>query len=134
MRTTHSKKYSHGFSLLEVLVAFSIAAVSLGVLFQIYAKGTTAAILGEEYAQAIAIAESKLAALSVNEDLGSPEEQGRENDKYEWEVRVEDHIDDAPTDFSPKILLKEVSVTVIWKSAGKTRSFDLQSLKPRPAI
>jgi general secretion pathway protein I len=127
------KKYSRGFSLLEVLVAFSIAALSLGVLFQIYAKGTTAAILGEEYAQAIVIAESKLAELSVAGNLDGAENSGRENDKYDWEVSVEDYVDEEDLDFTPTLLLKQVKITVTWNSAGKFRSVNLQSLKPAPA-
>ena len=133
MHKLASIKYNYGFSLLEVLVAFSIAALSLGVLFQIYAKGTTAAILGEEYAQAIVIAESRLAELSVSDNLDGAGDSGRENDKYAWEVFVEDYVDEEDLDFTPTLLLKQVEVTVTWNSAGKSRSVYLQSLKPVPA-
>ena len=126
------KKTSAGFSLLEVLVAFSILALALGVLFQIYAKGTRSARLGEEYAQAIVIAESKLAEFSVIENLDSAGDRGRENDKYDWEVSIADHVDEDVADFTPTWLLKELSVTVTWDSAGKTRSVHLQTLKPTP--
>jgi general secretion pathway protein I len=128
------KKNSCGFSLLEILVAFSIAALSLGVLFQIYAKGTTSVILGEEYAQAIIIAESRLADLSVSTNLNEVENSGRENDKYDWEVSIEDYVGEEDLSFTPTMLLKQVEVTVTWLSAGKSRSVNLQSLKPVPAI
>ena len=133
MRKFASHKYAYGFSLLEILVTFSIAALTLGVLFQIYAKGTTAAILGEEYAQAIVIAESRLAELSVRENLDKTGESGRENNKYDWEVTVEDFIDEEDLGFTPTLLLKQVEVTVAWNSAGKRRAIHLQSLKPVPA-
>ena len=133
MRTILAKKYNYGFSLLEVLVAFSIAAVTLAILFQIYAKGTRTAILGEEYAHAIIIAESRLATLSALENLNKTEDSGRENDKYDWKVTTEDYIVNTVSDTTPALLLKHVKVIVTWNSTGKTRSVNLNSLKPVPA-
>lgn len=127
------KRYNKGFSLLEVLVAFTIAAMSLGILFQIYAKGTTSAILGGEYAQAIAIAESKLAELGISEDLEISERTGSENDKYNWHIISQDYIEDSPSDFISNFSLKEITVEVYWDSQRNRRSIKLHTLKPAPA-
>lgn len=51
-----------GFSLLEVLVAFAILSIALGVLLQIFATGMRNVGLSEEYSQAALYAESILAA------------------------------------------------------------------------
>lgn len=67
MKRSFSK--SRGFTLLEILVAFSIFTVSLGVLFQIFSKGTRAAMLGDEYSQAIIIAQSRLASFGIEVSL-----------------------------------------------------------------
>ena len=120
-----------GFSLLEVLVAFSITAVTLGILYQIYAKGSTAAILAGESAEALSIAESKLAGAAVNSALSGFHFQGRSQDKYDWEIRTEDYgIDyeaaNSSWTYSPTL----VSVEVSWHSRGKLRRIDLQTLKP----
>lgn len=133
MNKINLKNQCGGFSLLEVLVAFTILAVTLGVLFQIYAKGTTSAMLGEEYAQAIVIAESRLAEFSIVEDLAGVGGSGRENEKYDWKVIIEDYIEEEVPEFSPTWLLQQVEVIVTWKSAGKSRSVNLQTLKPVPA-
>ena len=122
---------NRGFSLIEVLVAFSIAAVSLGVLFQIYAKGATAAVVGGEYAQAIAIAESKLAEIGLSESLDAGDRNGSEIDKYHWQISVQDYEEDQPTDFVSRLSLKQVSVTISWHSRGKLRSITLNTLKPQ---
>ncbi|MCH7696440.1 MAG: prepilin-type N-terminal cleavage/methylation domain-containing protein [Proteobacteria bacterium] len=127
------KRYNKGFSLLEVLVAFTIAAMSLGVLFQIYAKGTTSAILGEEYAQAIVIAESKLAEVGISENLEISERTGLEYNKYNWHIIVRDYIEDTPSDFTSNLSLKEVTVEVYWNSQRNQRSIKLHTLKPAPA-
>ncbi len=113
-------------------MAFTIAALALGVLFQIYAKGTTSAMLGEEYAQAIVIAESRLAEFSIIEDHDGVGGSGRVNEKYDWEVNIEDYIEEDP-EFSPTWLLKQLEVSVTWNSAGRSRSINLQTLKPVPA-
>lgn len=127
------KRYNKGFSLLEVLVAFTIAAMSLGVLFQIYAKGTTSAILGEEYAQAIVIAESKLAEVGISENLEISERTGLEYNKYNWHIITRDYIEDSPSDFTSNLSLKEVTVEVYWNSQRNQRSIKLHTLKPAPA-
>ena len=122
-------KQECGFSLIEVLVAFSIAAVSIAIIFNIYAKGTSAAILGEEYAEAIAIAESRLAQLGVTEQINEAETQGIENDKYQWELEINDHTQQTESDFVSSIILKDVQIEVSWESRGKLRSVILQTLK-----
>lgn len=120
-----------GFTLIEVLVAFSITAVTLGILFQIYAKGTTAAILAEEYAEALAIAESKLAGVSVNDAIPGYDLQGTTQDNYDWELRLEDYLDNnRETDPSSLFSLVSVDVNVSWHSQGRLHRVDLQILKP----
>ena len=120
-----------GFSLLEVLVAFSITAVTLGILYQVYARGSTAAILAGEYAEALSIAESKLASAAVNGALSGLHFQGRSQDKYDWEIRTEDYgaaynVANSSWTYSPALVLAGVS----WHSRGKLRRVDLQTLKP----
>ena len=120
-----------GFSLLEVLVAFSITAVALGVLYQIYAKGSTAAILAGEYAEALSIAESKLAGAAVNSALSGFHFRARSQDKYDWEILAEDYgadykVANSSWTYSPAL----VSVGVSWHSQGKLRRVHLQTLKP----
>ncbi|MCY3751504.1 MAG: prepilin-type N-terminal cleavage/methylation domain-containing protein [Gammaproteobacteria bacterium] len=123
-----------GFSLLEVLVAFSLTALSLGVVFEIYAKGATATILAGEYTQALAVAESKLAGVPVDNALHHFGEQGREHDKYDWELTVEDYaVDGWNAGLPPSWSLVSVNVDVSWQSRGKLRQVSLQTLKPRVA-
>ena len=62
-----------GFSLLEVLVAFAILALSLGVLMQIFSRAMNTTALSGSYSLAVALAEAKL--NSVGADI--PLEAGR---------------------------------------------------------
>lgn len=124
---------SRGFSLLEVLVAFSIFTVSMGVLFQIFSKGTRAALLGNEYSQAIIIAQSRLASTGIEGKFYDGEVSGEENKIYHWTttIRPYDSSDVLETNFG--ISKREVEVVVNWDSQGKTHSVKLNTLKLIPA-
>ncbi|MGZ8224716.1 MAG: type IV pilus modification PilV family protein, partial [Methylobacter sp.] len=47
-----------GFSLLEILIAFTILAFSLSILLNIFSTGANTAVVAEEYTAAVQIAES----------------------------------------------------------------------------
>lgn len=120
-----------GFSLLEVLVAFSITAVSLGLIFQVYAKGVRSVVLAEEYAEALAIAEAKLAGASVPDAWHGLAKQGTENDRYDWAIRVEDYLlEEQGADLQSSYALQSVDVAVSWQSRGRAHQVALQTLKP----
>ncbi len=77
-----------GFSLLEILIAFSILALSLGILLKIFSAGVNTAGVAEEYTAAVQIAESLMNQTSAETPLGPGETAGLENDKYHWQVSV----------------------------------------------
>jgi len=121
--------HCRGFSLLEVLVAFSILALSLGVLYQIFSKGTHATILGKEYAYATIIAQSKLDTFGVTGSTETSESQGIEDNKYQWEVVLQPITFESASTTQLGITLHKIDVEVMWKSLGKHRSVTLNSLK-----
>ncbi len=59
----------HGFSLLEVLVAFAILSLSLGVLLAIFGKGMDLVGTSDKYTRAVLLAESTLASVGVEKTL-----------------------------------------------------------------
>ena len=129
MRLRHRHR---GFILLEVLVAFAITALALGVLYQIYVKGTMAAVLGKEYAEAVTIAESRLALLGAEEPLDNKTISGNEHDKYDWRITIQDYVPAAiaESDLQPPLALKTIELVISWDSLGKPRSFLLHTLRP----
>lgn len=112
-------------------MAFFITAASLGVVFDIYAKGVTAAVLANEYASALSIAESRLAEISNDAEMRNLERQGTEEGRYDWQLRATDHLvanrgEGARASYS----LVQVDVSVSWRSQGKSHGIDLRTLKP----
>jgi len=75
-----------GFTLLEVLVAFVIAALALAVLARAGLDGVRGTVQSDRYQEALARAESHLAAIG---DSPVPSDrQGDEADGYHWHVRI----------------------------------------------
>jgi general secretion pathway protein I len=120
-----------GFSLLEMLIAFSILAVSLGILLNIFSGGANTALVAEEYTAAVQIAESLLAASS-EKTLKVGQESGIENEKYRWLFEVSPYqLTSMSADpLNEKANLVKVKVTVNWgDDEGEDRQLDLTTLK-----
>lgn len=83
-----SHRSTSGFSLLEVLVAFVILALAMAVLMQIFSRGLTGADLAERYSKAALLAESKLAAIGVEEPLKEGSYTGKFDDDFSWQLKV----------------------------------------------
>jgi len=122
-----------GFSLLEILIAFSILALSLGILLKIFSAGVNTAGVAEEYTAAVQIAESLMAQTGIEAHLKPSEATGLENEKYHWRVSV------SPFQFTAENLdvtaitavLFKIKVVVSWgedaRAAG--RQVELTTLK-----
>lgn len=108
----------NGFSLLEILIAFAILALSLGILLKIFSAGVNTAGVAEEYTTAVQIAESLMAGTGIEAPLRAGETNGQEDEKYYWQVSVspfpfmvEKDLDAAS---ALPVTLFKVKVTVNW--------------------
>ena len=90
------RRRERGFSLLEILVAFTLFAVAMGVLMQIFSRGVNGAMLADHYAKATMYAESRLAAIGLEETIKEGTTSGKFDDNYAWQVTVKPYQDPAP--------------------------------------
>ena len=120
-----------GFSLLEILVAFSILALSLGVLFQIYSLGSGATALSRDYSKALIVAQSQFAALNQEEKIELGETTGESSDGIKWRRRVFAYENNSGTDtsFRKNHELVNVEIEVDWQTLGRPHEFSLKSLR-----
>jgi general secretion pathway protein I len=95
-----SPKHNKGFSLLEILVAFTLLAVAMGVLMQIFSSGVNGATLADRYAKATMYAESKLATVGIEETLKEGSAAGKFDDDFSWSVVVRPYQDPFPRETS----------------------------------
>ena len=128
---------SKGFSLLEILVAFTIMAVALTVILRIFGSGVNNAVISEEYNVAVQMAESLLARTGVDAPLVIGETSGVEVDKYQWLVRVNllsqtpvTNTNTLQNESAQVSSVFAVTVIVAWGNDGRSlRSVELHSLK-----
>jgi general secretion pathway protein I len=116
------KQACRGFSLLEVLVAFIILALALGVLMRIFSGGLGNIGTAEHYSRAVAIAESELASIGVGVPLTEGESTGGAEDGYTWRTSVRRHeasIQPVEAAVLP-VDLYQVEVTVNWDNTATT--------------
>jgi general secretion pathway protein I len=113
-----------GFTLLEILVAFTILAMALGVLMQIFSRGVNGAILSDRYARASTLAESKLASTGIEEPLkegvSNGKFDGKSDEDFTWTLSVRPYEDASleplPGGVAPimSVQLFEVELSVIF--------------------
>jgi general secretion pathway protein I len=110
-----------GFTLLEVLVAFVIAALALGGLFRGTLSGLRIAQVAGQYEEAVTRAQSHLAALTAG-GLTTGDRQGEDGNGFHWRVRV------TPVDLADagSSALYAVYVSISWVD-GTRRSVELDS-------
>ncbi len=118
-----------GFTLLEVLVAFTIFAFSFGAILQIFSSGARNAGVSRAYAVALGHAQSQLERLGIEEPLEAGQSSGVLDDGMAWRLEITPY-EDQPSEDS---LLRAFAVKAIvtWRDGGQERQVALSSLRLR---
>jgi general secretion pathway protein I len=118
-----------GFSLLEVLIAFAIAALALGMLYRIMGGSARQTVTLSQHERAMLLAESLLAAYDSVPEQGLDEGEGAQNSSFDWRVRSQPYPTPA-NNASQAPRLHEVQVSVQWLDGDAPRTFELSTLRP----
>lgn len=126
------KSAQQGFTLLELLVAFAIMALSLGVLYRASGQDARNVADLERYQKAVLLAESLL-ALNDSVPPQGWNQSGQSGD-YVWQANstpyatpVQGQVPGQGSDIPP---LHEVHLSVRWGGADQPRQIDLYTLRP----
>jgi general secretion pathway protein I len=115
-----------GFSLLELLVAFAIMAMSLGLIYR--AAGGSARHVADatQSQQAAWLAESILASRS--DVRGDGWNENGESGGINWQVRSTHHI--SGTSGPQVIPLHDIRLTLTWTTGSRPGQLELTTLRP----
>lgn len=120
------RKNQRGLTLLELLVAFAIMAMSLALLYRIMGGSARSVADIERYQHATVLAQSLLALRDTVPEGGW--QQSGASAGYQWRIQS------APYDTGvtgPGIpLLHEVALSIAWEEGGRERSLQLSTLRP----
>ena len=124
------KRQCKGYTLIEVLVAMMILAMSLTVIFRIFSGGLNKISIASDYARAVIVAESVLAAAGHTEILRTGELSGDLFEKYRWVRTVAPYRPPGEQSYDELALnVYRVSVVVEWPANQGNRSLNLSTLK-----
>ncbi len=123
-----------GFSLLEVLVAFAILALSLGVLLQIFSRASVTTTLSSQYSRAASLASARLDAVGSAIPLEPGAVSGDPEDGIAWElsilpVELGAESAGAALGFESPVTAYQVIVTTLWQDGPRVRRFSLATLR-----
>lgn len=126
----------HGFTLIEVLIAFLIAAMAISAIVHAAMGAVASSRAAARYDEAVARAESHLASLSVA-PLSDGDRQGDEGDGFHWHVQVAAAGTAQLTGGNNAIpagaaTLYRISVTLSWRDGGTSRAVRLDSARLGP--
>ncbi len=124
-----------GFTIVEVLAAFVVFGLAFAGLMQLFTGGLRDAQLADEYARAVMIAQSRLAAATAVEQVEEKDAAGRE-DRFRWRVtaaaydeRRENPGADPNRDANLRVRLVRIDSVVAWAAAdGRERDVRLATL------
>jgi len=123
-----------GFTLLEVLIAFAIAALAIGILFRGTVSGLDATAVAAKYDEAISLARSHLAAIGHGAGIAPQITSGADGDGFTWHLRIRQVAtrsltlgeQDRANDVKPsRAILYDVSITESWREGGRERQVTL---------
>ena len=126
----HRRGRARGFTLIEILVAFTILAVAMVALVQAFSSGLRGLGSAEASAVALAHARAKLEEIGSVIPLEAGEVAGEFDDGYRWTalIRAHESGDGAELDATP-VQPFEVEVTVSGERGG---AVTLRSLRLAP--
>lgn len=128
-----------GFTLLEVLVAFTLLALLFAALFEVFAGGLTAARIGQVRSHAALLAQSKLAELSADHGIGPGDHVGVfdvndvQGPRFRWRAELDRYgEDDLGRTDGADVVPYTLTLEIEWNEDGNEGRLTLSSLVLRP--
>jgi general secretion pathway protein I len=133
MAKSLTNRATEGFTLIEVLVALMILALSLAIIFSVFSVGLRGRKAAEDYERATQLAESKLDSIGIDEPIQEGVTVGRFDDRFGWKTVVAPYLEvGRPDDKDALRRAMTVAVIVSWGEPSEKRSVTLSTLRLVP--
>lgn len=119
-----------GFTLIETLVAFTIATLLLSVLLAAFAGGVTGSRDAAIRSAAMQLAQSTLEAMGAVDTIKDGARFDRAQGRYHVTVTIQRYAEDgAPSTEGTYVALYDVVAEVSWLDGGRRQSVSLRTLR-----
>src|SRR5258708_23263400 len=121
-----------GFTLLEILVAFTVAALMLAGIYDVFSRGLRASTVSRRSTEALMLAQSSLDATT-----GVPVAPGLTTEAigdYERTIDVRPRPDLLPRNAQISVIPYEVVVRVAWRDGVRPRDVSLSTIWLGPPL
>lgn len=115
-----------GFTLLEILVALTVLAITLAALLPIFSNVVKNQDRLAQERTAIALAESKLGALGLDSPLTDGTTEGKFDNGFGWQLEIAPY---TTGDSTTQIYTKLATLTVRWPKANGKHALTIKVLR-----
>lgn len=123
-----------GFTLLEVLAAFLVAALALGAVLQSYSAGMRGQGTADAYSRAALHAASLLARVGRDQPVVEGERSGEIDGRYRWTMVTEPAVlEGFPEAQTAALSLMRVTLTVSWGEGAAADELGFVTLRAAAA-
>ncbi len=127
----HQASHDDGFTILEVLIALAILAISISALFGIFSDTLLQTDANRQQTIAGLHAETILAQIGSQISVDNKPIGGDFGDGFRWTIDSEAYGTRADLDAWPYIPQK-FRVKILWQESGREKSLQLTSLRLLP--
>ncbi len=127
--TGGSEVSNKGFTLIEILVAISILAISLVVILQLFSGGLRSNKLSDEYTRGIFHAREKMEEILLSKEFTEGLLEGVFDDEVRWKTEIV-RIEQAEEEESMlPYNMFNIKVEVMWDEGDRERHFQISTIK-----
>ncbi|HEX7769999.1 MAG TPA: type II secretion system protein [Dokdonella sp.] len=101
-RNLPTVRRARGFTLIELIAAFLVFAIAIGLLMQVLSSAMRQVRQSSDYTMAALWAQSKLDAVGVGERIEAGRTNGRFDDTYSWDLHVQ-QVDPSAVEPPPQL-------------------------------
>jgi general secretion pathway protein I len=125
------QSYTAGFTLLEVMVAVAIVALTLVTFLRLHLLSLDATLQAQDLTTAVLLAQGKMATMGTFPDAGEEEGtfEGPELERFRWTTAVTEHTIEAGG--TQPIDVRRIEVTVHWVDGQRTHLYTLETYGTR---
>lgn len=123
---------AQGFTLLEIIVALMLFSISFALILQGATQSMRNTLRAREYTVASLWAQNQMDQLGVGQDIEAGQSQGSFDDRYQWDMSVEESAVDWQGDSTPlagNVKLFSVTLVVNWQGRGGQKQLEFKTLR-----